>query len=305
MTIFLVVLICVVFISVFQIVLAAIFYDFAINTRKDRTKQLEKSKNQVLIPELTLEEKELLKRAKDVYIKSNDGLKLHALELKSKENKDWIILAHGYFGNGVQMIPYAFNLIGKYNLLLIELRGHGKSEGNYADFGVKSRHDILNWISYINELYGNPKLGLYGVSMGASSIMMTTNFTIPSNVKFIIEDSGFTSAKEELKYQLRKIYHLPSFPTLLLANSYIKMKHGFTIDDGSAIHAISYNKIPILFIHGGSDKLVPPYMMEKLFSKDKGKKEKIIIENACHASSLYTNKELYLNTVYQFIESNM
>lgn len=71
------------------------------------------------------------------------------------------------------MIPYAINLIKNYNVLLINLRGHGKSEGNYVDFGVKSRFDILKWLDYININYNSPKIGLYGVSMGASSVMMT------------------------------------------------------------------------------------------------------------------------------------
>ena len=305
MTIFSVVLICVIILSIFQIVLAIIFYDFAINTRKDRTKQFEKGKNQVIIPELTVEEKELLKTAKDVYIKSNDNLKLHALELKSELNKDWIIITHGYFGNATQMIPYAINLIKNYNVLLINLRGHGKSEGNYVDFGVKSRFDILKWLDYININYNSPKIGLYGVSMGASSVMMTTNFSLPKNVKFIIEDSGFTSAKEELKYQLKKVYHFPTFPTFILANSYMKMRHGFAIDDASAINAIAYNRVPILFIHGSNDNLVPPYMMEDLFNKNNGIKEKLLVKDACHASSIFINKKLYLSKVFEFIVKNM
>ncbi len=304
MTIFSVVLICVIILSVFQIVLAIIFYDFAINTRKDRTKQFEKGKNQVIIPELTVEEKELLKTAKDVYIKSNDNLKLHALELKSELNKDWIIITHGYFSKAEHLMPYAIELIKNHNLLLIELRGHGKSEGKYIDFGIKSRYDILNWIDYINYSYNNPKIGLYGLSMGASSIMMTTNFTLPKNIKFIIEDSGFTSAKEELQYQLRKVFHFPAFPTLMLANSYIKMKHGFTINDGSAINALRYNNVPILFIHGDDDKLVPTYMINKLYEANAGIKDKLIIKNAGHIGSMFKSKEEYWNKINKFIIKN-
>lgn len=304
MTIFSVVLICVIILSVFQIVLAIIFYDFAINTRKDRTKQFEKGKNQVIIPELTAEEKELLKTAKDVYIKSNDNLKLHALELRSELNKDWIIITHGYFSKAEHLMPYAIELIKNHNLLLIELRGHGKSEGKYIDFGIKSRYDILNWINYINYSYNNPKIGLYGLSMGASSVMMTTSFTLPKNIKFIIEDSGFTSAREELQYQLKKVFHFPTFPTLMLANSYIKMKHGFTINDGSAINALRYNKVPILFIHGDDDKLVPTYMANKLYEANAGIKDKLIIKNAGHIGSMFKSKEEYWDKVNKFITKN-
>lgn len=272
MTIFLVVLICIIVISFFQILLAIIFYNFAIDTRKDRTRQFGKGKNHVIIPELTAEEKEFLKKAKNVYIKSNDNLKLHALELKNNVSEDWIIMVHGYFGNAKQLMPYVTELIKKYNLLLIELRGHGESEGNYVDFGVKSRYDILKWMDYINDNYDTPKIVLYGISMGASAVMMTTNLNLTNNVKCIIEDSGFTSAREELKYQLKKVYHFPSFPTLLLANSYIKTKHRFAIDDASAIKSLKYNSVPTLFIHGSNDNLVPLYMMEDLFNKNNGKK---------------------------------
>lgn len=304
MTIILIILICITIISLLQIILAAIFYNLTINTRRNHSKRFQHGKNKVIIPPLNKEEEKLLEKVKHIYIKSTDNLQLHALELKKETNRDWIIMTHGCFSNAEHLMPYAMELQHKYNLLLIELRGHGKSEGNYIDFGIKSRYDILCWINYLNDLYNFPIIGLYGFSMGASSIMMTTNFDLPKNVKFIIEDSGYTSANEELKYQLGKIYHLPIFPILMLANSYIKMKHGFNIKEANVINSLKYNQVPILFIHGSSDPMVPTNMVDELYKSNLGKKEKLIVKNASHINSMFKSKDEYWKKVKEFIDTN-
>ena len=53
---------------------------------------------------------------------------------------------------------------------------------------------------------------LYGISMGAATVMMTSGEDLPKNVTSIIEDCGYTNVNEELGYQLDQLFGLPAFP---------------------------------------------------------------------------------------------
>ena len=84
-----------------------------------------------------------------LYRTSKDGLKLHNYLIKNNSNK-WVITVHGYTSEGKLMSNYGkkFYDMG-YNVLIPDLRGHGKSEGDYIGMGWDDRLDIISWINYI------------------------------------------------------------------------------------------------------------------------------------------------------------
>ncbi len=57
----------------------------------------------------------------------------------------------------------------------------------------------------------NAEIALFGVSMGGATAMMTSGEDLPSNVKVIIEDCGYSTVIDEFTYQLKDLFHLPSF----------------------------------------------------------------------------------------------
>lgn len=120
------------------------------------------------------------------YIESSDGLKLHAYMVNQNENSDkWAIVVHGYGGSGKLMrakAKYFYEM--RYNVLIPDLRGHGKSEGEYIGMGWKDRLDIINWINFIIKGNSNSKIVLHGTSMGAATVLMASGEDLPSNVKY-------------------------------------------------------------------------------------------------------------------------
>lgn len=108
----------------------------------------------------------------DFYITSKDGLKLHNYLLRNDSTEKWIIAVHGYTSEGKLMAPYARKFFDMgYNVILPDLRGHGQSEGDYIGMGWDERFDIIDLIQYIIEDNKNSKIVLFGVSMGASTVM--------------------------------------------------------------------------------------------------------------------------------------
>ena len=87
-----------------------------------------------------------------------------------------------------------------------------KSQGDYIGFGWPDRKDYVQWIEKVLTENGQQEqITLYGVSMGAATVMMTSGEKLPDNVKAIVEDCGYSTVNQELQYQLKELFNLPSF----------------------------------------------------------------------------------------------
>ena len=229
----------------------------------------------------------------EVEIISKDGLKLVGYEIKARQNSNiWVIAVHGYMGSGTDMIQYVekFRSYG-YNGLIIDLRAHGRSEGQYIGMGWLDRYDLRMWIDKIIEENKNCKIILYGISMGASTVSMTTGEELPKEVKLAIADCGYTSVWEEFAVHLKKILHVLPFPLLYVASFMSKMFVGYGFKEASTIKQLKKSKTPTLFIHGKKDKFVPFSMLDKIYKSAQCEKEKLEIEEAAHAESCNINQE--------------
>lgn len=249
----------------------------------------------------------LKQSAKDVYIttSNNGNLKLHAYEIKN--NSDiWSIVIHGYYGNAQDMIYYAKQYYDKgYNVLAVDLRGHGQSQGDYIGMGWHDRLDIIDWGNYIINQNENCKIILHGVSMGAATVMMTTGEELPKNVKVAIEDCGYTSIWDEFEMQLKLLYNLPTFPALNSASAVCKIRAGYMFEEGSCVEQVKKSKTPTLFIHGEQDTFVPFEMLDVVYEAANCEKQKLVIKGAAHAQAAGVNPSLYWQTIEEFIKENM
>lgn len=257
----------------------------------------------------TNSEKWLFERSnyEDLFITSEDNLKLHNYLIKNKVTSNkWAIVVHGYTSQGKLMASYAeeFYKMG-YNIIIPDLRGHGQSEGNYIGMGWDERLDIIDLTKYIVDNYTNTEIVLFGVSMGAATVMTTSGEKLPSNVKAIIEDCGYTSAWNQFAYQLKSLFKLHSFPLLDVASLICKIKAGFFISSVSPIKQIKKSITPTLFIHGDEDDFVPFFMLDELYNASPVEKEKLIIHGAAHAKASYVNPKLYWETIEKFLNSHI
>jgi fermentation-respiration switch protein FrsA (DUF1100 family) len=236
-----------------------------------------------------------------VYIESHDGLKLHAEYIRSDLPSDKIIiLFHGYRSMARNdfccAMPY-YNSLG-LDILLVDQRAHGLSEGKLITFGVKERFDVCSWVKYIRENYGeDKKIYLSGMSMGSSTVMMASN--IVDGVSGIIADCGFTSPKEIITIVAKKRFGLPKWcvvPIGLLARAFGKFDYSY-----SAKQSLAEAKAPILFIHGSSDDFVPCYMTEQAYEACVSKKEKVIVPEAPHGYSFLFSPNEVKSAIEDFI----
>lgn len=239
----------------------------------------------------------------NVYIKSFDGLRLYGALLENYSDKI-VICVHGFTGSGKKdfaSLAQAYYKNG-YNVLLVDNRAHGQSEGKYVGFGVLDRFDLRNWVKYVINRFGsNVQIFLHGISMGAATVLMASSI-MPKNVRGIIADCGFTSVYEIFEYVLKRDYHLPKFPIIYLTNIMSKIRAGYGYKDVNTTAEIARSDIPILFIHGENDEFVPLWMTMKNYSHCKAYKELFIVKESEHAESHYIDKKGYERRILTFIE---
>ena len=241
--------------------------------------------------------------SEDVEIKSYDGLTLHAYykHASSKTSKT-IISVHGYLGNGFFTAPeFSHWLIDfNYNILFIDLRSYGKSEGKYTTYGIEDYKDLLKWIDYIIERNGeDSEIALFGISMGGNTVANVSD-KVPTQVICIIDDCGFTSCYEQFRFMMKEQFHIPQF-FLFFANIINIMVCHFSFKDIDARACLKKSRVPVLFIHGKEDSFVPTYMGLENYEACGSQKDIKIYEGAEHARSLFTHQEEYKRSVLDFL----
>ncbi|RUS49086.1 alpha/beta hydrolase [Cohnella sp. AR92] len=240
-------------------------------------------------------------------IVSDDGLKLRAHYLESKpDNRDAVILAHGYSGKGEDMAAFArFYLENGFNVLMPDNRGHGESDGHYIGFGWHDRKDYVRWIGYlVNRIGDECRILLHGVSMGGGTVLMTSGEPLPPQVKGIVADCAYSSVKGILKYQMKQMFKLPSFPLLPITSLICKLRAGYFFGEASVLKQLKNCCKPVLLIHGGKDTFVPTEMAEEIFAAIPSRKEKLIVPEAQHGTSFLVDSRSYADSVLRFIQAS-
>lgn len=241
--------------------------------------------------------------AKGLTITSFDGLKLHGDLVVNEGSNKLVILCHGYKNDPLLMCYCAKQFYKEgFSCFIPHARGHGKSEGEYIDMGWFSRLDVVKWINYLNEELSNPQIILYGISMGASTVMNVAGEELPENVKCAIEDCGYTSMKAQFLHVLKNLKNLPPHIILHFASHVIKRKAHINIyKDNFSIEAVKQTKLPMFFVQGDQDRFVPYSMLKENYDAHPGPKETLTIEGAAHASSAWAGGDLYWNSIFNFI----
>ena len=243
------------------------------------------------------------------FIINADGNKLTGYLVRpKKESKIYVFCSHGYRNKGrPEWCFYVRHYVEElgFNMFFVDHQGAGESEGKYVGFSSFESRDSLQWLDYMNETFGDDiEIFLHGISMGSATVMlMTGSDKLPENVRFTIADCGFTSALDEFTYKLESL-GLPKKPIIPIICQYNKMRAGYDFQkDTNALEAVGKAKIPMLFIHGGSDKFVPTFMVHQLFDACSAPyKDKLIVDGADHAESYLIDKEACENKMAEFIE---
>ena len=250
-------------------------------------------------------ERFLAHEREDVYLDSEDGLRLHATYFPEGDQKKVVICFHGYTSQGMKdyIALSDFYLKRGFSMLLVDARAHGDSEGKYIGFGCLDRRDALLWILWLLERCGkDTDILLHGISMGAATVLMCTGLELPEQVRGVVSDCAFTSPKEVFTHVLHSMYHMPAFPMMEISDWLNRRLAGYGLDECNAAREVEKAKIPALLIHGSGDGFVPSWMCDRIFEKYGASKRKLVIEGAAHAESYFKDMKQYESTLDEWLE---
>lgn len=236
-----------------------------------------------------------------VYTTSYDKLKLHArLYLNNKSNKV-ILMFHGYRGTAIRDFSgQAMHMIKKgYNVLLVDERGHGESEGHSITFGVREKRDVLTWFEFAKKKFGeNKEFVFVGISMGSATILFASK-DIEGHHKFIC-DCPYPTVKEVLSGFIEKL-NLSSkvfYPLLNLTS--IIFSHT-NLNKDNAYESVKNSGHKYLIIHGEKDTIIPYQLSYQLYLENKEKVHYELFPNTDHGVSYLTDTPRYLKVIDDFL----
>ena len=243
---------------------------------------------------------------RDVSITANDGIPLYAEVLETENTRATVLLMHGFLTSPKHDFSLVFRFYRErgFNIVAPYQRALGKSGGNYVTFGDKERYDCKLWAEWIRDTYGKDlPIVMDGVSMGASTILMSVGLGLPENVHAIIADCGYTTPWEIVCTVIKTTKILPIFPCAYIAKFFAHVFGNFSFTKPSTIEAMKVCTLPILFAHGKKDLFVPYEMSVRNFEACVSEEKTFFtVEDAGHGMCFLADREGYEHEIEKLLK---
>lgn len=201
----------------------------------------------------------------DVEFKNDLNLTLKGWFVPVNSNKA-IIMVHGIIADrreGLEWVK-ALHMAG-YNLLLFDLRNHGKSDKAKSGMGYYEKYDVITAVDFL-ESKGYKNIGIFGVSMGASTAIQA--MAVDKRIQAGVFEASFANLGDLLAEIAKRDFGLPRFPiinTVLYVYSIRLGADAYGINPEDYIGSISPR--PVFIIHCDSDDFIAYHHGQRIFSK--------------------------------------
>lgn len=248
---------------------------------------------------------------KYIKLKSPYNYDINAIEIADPKIDNWIVLLHGVTVNHIYMmdLAYFYNRIG-FNVLAWDSRNHGDTGGKDITYGYYERFDLKTIVDYVKskqtlEKGRDIKIGLHGISMGASILLAYAAFVI-DNCDFYVADCPYSDLYRQISDVAQRSLKLPTFimkPIMVFANFFSRIVFKFEIKKNNIMERIDKVFNPVLFINCKDDDYIDPAMTNELFEKSGSDyKDILLFDEGGHAGAYPLHRIEYEKKVTEFIE---
>ena len=233
----------------------------------------------------------------------SDGLKLRAWLGKGDPEKPAVVVVHG-LGDSLESYQGHARLFRERGLtaLLVDLRGHGASEGMYTTLGGLESHDVRTAMKYLREQgLATHGLILMGHSMGAVAVLLAA--ADQSDVRGIIVEAPYDTYRNTVAHHAKLLYGLPSWvPLIPLAIRAAEWRAGFDADQIDCVAAARRIRAPLLAIVDGADPRMTEEVVRRVFVAHPGPKRLWVATGVNHVGAIYHPD--YRAQVVGFLDAN-
>ena len=199
-----------------------------------------------------------------IQVRSDDGTMLVGRMIPgTKRSRPWVLMLHGYAGTWRDSLAFSrIYAAHDCNIMLVDMRAHGESEGTWTGSGWLERRDVVAWCSWIVARTGeDAQIIVHGQGMGATAALFAAaEADLPAQVRAIISDSAYTDAWNETSLRLGTGFAKPQ-PTLnLYRYAMEKAKDGYDIAVPDVLQVVPSITTPLFILQGEEDNATPPYM---------------------------------------------
>ncbi len=206
-----------------------------------------------------------------------------------------------------EAFPSAFNFVEPYiqkgfNVLAIDSRGHGKSEGEFHTFGFEESKDYVNWAKFLISEKGIKHIVFHGICVGAAGgLYALLSDECPDCVDALVAEGMHTRLYETVK---NHVIHakMPTFMIMETIDYWLKKKTGHTMMYGPVDVIDRYRK-PLLMLQSSADDFSLPDLSREMFDKCPSElKRFVLFDGGKHSVLSVTHTEKYYNEIKSFID---
>ena len=190
------------------------------------------------------------------------------------------------------------------NVLVIDSRCHGKSDGKYSSIGLYESEDLKAWINFAKKEFGINKFWLHGICVGSvAALLAASSQDCPDSIDGIVLEGCFTDFRESFKQHMVE-KKKPIFPVLDFVMFHIRRYAGTNVRATAPIKTVKKIHCPILFLFGKKDIYSLPPKSQKLFDTCVSQHKKLVwFDKGGHSHLRINNTEKYDNEIKEFIKT--
>ena len=199
-----------------------------------------------------------------IQVRSDDGTALAGRMIPgTKRLRPWVLMLHDFGGSWRDSLAFSrIYAAHDCNIMLVDMRAHGESEGEWTGSGWLDRRDVIAWCSWIIARTGEEtQIIIHGIGMGATAALFAAEEKdFPIQVRAIVSDSAYTDTWNATALRFGKGFAKPQ-PMLDLYRIILKKsKGGYDLGTGNILPSIQSISTPLFIMHGEKDACTPQYM---------------------------------------------
>ena len=197
---------------------------------------------------------------REVNFRSTDGLVLSAWWVERKGSSRAAVLVHGWVGDRSDLHVVETALVYEragYNVLMLDLRGHGGSGGERVTLGYREARDVRGALSWLEGRGFDPKdVVLHGWSMGGAAVLRAAPGT---GVAAVVEESAYADLPPLLRERIPDVSGLPAFfnPGIFLMGRLFLGIDPWAVRPEEQAKQLFREGVPFMIVHSRDDEVVP------------------------------------------------